>query len=111
MAARAQTTSDKSGLDAEPIAGNSPEDSPNRRSFAGMLPLVGLGFWQAWWMTLASTPVVMGPIQPAPGSILLLLIVTLAGYVAATLAARAWHHTAAGLASYGSPQQRGPQVP
>ena len=55
MAARAQTTSDKSGFDAGAIAGNSPEDSPNRRSFAGMLPLVGLGFWQAWWMTLAST--------------------------------------------------------
>ena len=87
MAARAQTTSDKSGFDAGAIAGNSPEDSPNRRSFAGMLPLVGLGFWQAWWMTLASTSVVMGPIQPAPGSMLLLLIVTLAGYVAATLAA------------------------
>lgn len=87
MAARAQTTSDKSDFDAEAIAGNSPEDSPNRRSFAGMLPLVGLGFWQAWWMTLASTSVVMGPIQPTPGSMLLLLIVTLAGYVVATLAA------------------------
>lgn len=87
MAARAQTTSDKSGLDAEAITGNSPEDSPNRRSFAGMLPLVGLGFWQAWWMTLASTSVVMGPIQPAPGSMLLLLVATLAGYVVATLAA------------------------
>ena len=87
MAARAQTTSDKPGLDAEALAGNSPEDLPNRRSFAGMLPLVGLGFWQAWWMTLASTPVVMGPIQPAPGSMLLLMVATLVGYVAATLAA------------------------
>ena len=37
MAARAQTTSDKSSLDTEAITGNSPEDSPNRRSFAGML--------------------------------------------------------------------------
>lgn len=87
MAARAQTTSDKTGTDAEILADSSPEDSTARRGFVGLLPLVGLGFWQAWWMTLASTSVVMGPIQPAPGSMLLLLIMTLAGYVAATLAA------------------------
>ena len=87
MATRAQTTSGKTGADAEVLAGGSPEDSTARRGFAGLLPLVGLGFWQAWWMTLASTSVVMGPIQPAPGSMLLLMIATLAGYVAATLAA------------------------
>ena len=48
MAARAQTTSDKTGTDAEILAGGSPEDSTARRGFAGLLPLVGLGFWQAW---------------------------------------------------------------
>lgn len=87
MAAGAQTTSDKPASVAEILEGNGAEDTTGRQGFAGMLPLVGLGFWQAWWMTLVSTPVVMGPIQPTPGSTLLLLIMTLAGYVAATLAA------------------------
>ena len=87
MAARAQAMPDKIGADAEILAGGGPEDSTSRRGFAGLLPLVGLGFWQAWWMTLASTSVVIGPIQPAPGSMLLLMVATLAGYVVATLAA------------------------
>lgn len=66
-----------------------------RKGAAGLLPLVGLGFWQAWWMVVTSTAVVMGPIQPTPGSMMLCLLVTLLGYVAATLAAPR-------LAPYGS---------
>lgn len=61
----------------------------------GALPLVGLGFWQAWWMCLSSTDAVVGPVQRTPGTMIVVLLVTLAGYVlAAALAPR--------LAPYGT---------
>ena len=62
-------------------------DKAARPSMAGLLPMVGLGFWQAWWMALSSTSHVMGPVQPTPSMMMVVLVVTLAGYVAATLCA------------------------
>lgn len=59
------------------------------------LPLVGLGFWQAWWMSLTSTSVVAGPIQRTPATTTVVMITTLVGYaLAAALAPR--------LAPYGT---------
>ena len=51
------------------------------------LPLVGLGFWQAWWMISSTTAVLCGPYQHGIGTMRLILFVTLAGYLAATVAA------------------------
>lgn len=60
-----------------------------------LLPLVGLGFWQAWWMSLSSTSAVLGPVQRTPAAMTVVLLVTLLGYaVAAALAPR--------LAPYGA---------
>ncbi len=46
------------------------------------LPLVGLSFWQAWWMCSSTTEVVSGPYSYGIGAVSLLLLTTLAGYVA-----------------------------
>lgn len=51
-----------------------------------VLPLVGLGFWQAWWMVSSTTNVVCGPYQQGAGTMRLVLFVTLVGYLALTLA-------------------------
>lgn len=48
------------------------------------LPLVGLGFWQAWWMVSSTTAVVGGPHQHGMGTMRLILFVTLAGYLILT---------------------------
>ena len=59
----------------------------SRPQLSGLVPLVGLGFWQAWWMTLSSTSHVMGPVDLGPSPMMAVLVVSLLGYVAATLAA------------------------
>lgn len=66
---------------------DTPAAAPRTPRLSGAVPLVGLGFWQAWWMTLSSTSHVMGPVQPGPSAMMTVLVVTLVGYVAATLAA------------------------
>lgn len=64
-------------------------------SLRALLPLVGLGFWQAWWMSLTSTSAIAGPIQRTPATTTVVMITTLVGYaVAAALAPR--------LAPYGT---------
>ena len=52
-----------------------------------VLPLLGLGFWQAWWMVSSTTSVTCGPHQHGIGTIRLMLLVTLLGYLVLTLAA------------------------
>ena len=80
---RASSDVDREGADSWP------------RRPGALLPLVGLGFWQAWWMSLSSTSVVVGPIQRTPATMTVMLLVTLLGYaLAAALAPR--------LAPYGT---------
>jgi DNA-binding CsgD family transcriptional regulator/MFS family permease len=43
--------------------------------------LVGIGFWQAWWMCTSSTDAVIGPGAFGASAIRLLLATTLAGYI------------------------------
>ena len=52
-----------------------------------MLPLVGLSFWQAWWMCTSTTDVVSGPRQYGMGAVGLLLVTTLVGYALLALCA------------------------
>ena len=52
-----------------------------------MLPLVGLSFWQAWWMCTSTTDVVSGPHQYGIGAVSLLLVTTLVGYALLSLGA------------------------
>ena len=58
-----------------------------RRSPLDFLPLIGLGFWQAWWMCSSTTYVVNGTYQRGVGTVSLILIVTLLGYAAVSLLA------------------------
>ena len=52
-----------------------------REGTSHLMPLVGLGFWQAWWMCVSSTTAVLGPVQRGMPTISVILITTLAGYV------------------------------
>lgn len=56
-----------------------------REGASHLMPLAGLGFWQAWWMCVSSTNAVIGPVQRAVPAILVILATTLAGYVLAVL--------------------------
>lgn len=64
------------------------ENQPRRSGMQRALPLVGLSFWQAWWMLLSTTGLMCGPIQRGMGTINVILLVTLLGYVVLTVCAR-----------------------
>lgn len=66
---------------------NAPVRTAQPRGPHKVLPLVGLGFWQAWWMVSSTTAVLAGPNQHGMGTMRLILTATLLGYLALTLAA------------------------
>ncbi|MBR2834095.1 MAG: helix-turn-helix transcriptional regulator [Coriobacteriales bacterium] len=51
------------------------------------MPLVGLGFWQAWWMCSSTTAVVNGPFYYGIGAVDWILYATLIGYAIIALLA------------------------
>ena len=65
-----------------PAPESSDADSPT--GFQRFLPLIGLSFWQAWWMCSTTTGLLSGPVQWGVGTMRLLLWVTLACYALIT---------------------------
>lgn len=62
--------------------------SQGTRRLQTTLPLIGLSFWQAWWMLLSTTHLMCGPRSYlGADAITIILVVSLAGYAAFTLAA------------------------
>ena len=61
--------------------------SQGERARTSLLPLVGIGFWQAWWMCTSSTDAVIGAGPLGRATMRLLLLMTLLGYVALVMLA------------------------
>lgn len=62
-------------------------DVPPRFTLRGALPLVGLSFWQAWWMISSTTSVVSSAQPHGLGSISAVMLATLLGYAVLTVCA------------------------